>query len=64
MRAGAWVNTAVNAGSTAGTAIAGALAGGLPVAACFALTGAVVLMTAAAVAGGARRGTSDLVPLA
>ncbi|MEU9268731.1 MFS transporter [Streptomyces sp. NPDC048251] len=64
VRAGAWVNTAVNGGSTAGTAVAGALAGRLPVAACFALTGAVVLVTAAAVAGGARRGTSDLVPLA
>ncbi|MFD9436089.1 MFS transporter [Streptomyces sp. NPDC060002] len=63
VRAGAWVNTAVNAGSTAGTAVAGALAGRLPVAVCFALTGAVVLMTAAAVARGARRGTSDLVPL-
>ncbi|KUN75708.1 MFS transporter [Streptomyces griseoruber] len=59
VRAGAWVNTAVNAGSTAGTAVAGALAGRLPVAGCFALTGAVVLTTAAAVTlrsyGGGRR---------
>ncbi|MFD9395079.1 MFS transporter [Streptomyces sp. NPDC060000] len=65
VRAGAWVNTAVNAGSTAGTAVAGALAGWLPVGLCFVVTGAVVLMTAAAVAvRTARRTTSDLVPLA
>ncbi|MFI5872738.1 MFS transporter [Streptomyces sp. NPDC051445] len=63
VRAGAWVNTAVNAGSTAGTAVAGALAGRLPVGVCFAATGAVVLVTAAATAvTGARRRTSDLVP--
>ncbi|WP_416976856.1 MFS transporter [Streptomyces sp. T028] len=49
VRAGAWVNTAVNAGSTVGTAVAGALAGRAPVTVCFAMTGAVVLMTAAAV---------------
>ncbi|MCX4765029.1 MFS transporter [Streptomyces sp. NBC_01275] len=64
VRAGAWVNTAVNAGSTAGTAAAGALAGRLPVGLCFALTGAAVLVTAAAVTRSARRGTSELVPLA
>ncbi|NEB06038.1 MFS transporter [Streptomyces sp. SID13726] len=45
-RAGAWVNTAVNAGSTGGTAAAGVLAGRLPVAGCFAVTGAVVVVTA------------------
>ncbi|MEV1063175.1 MFS transporter [Streptomyces sp. NPDC050263] len=50
VRAGAWVNTAVNAGSTAGTAAAGALAARLPVGVCFAVTGAAVLATAAAVA--------------
>jgi MFS family permease len=55
-RAGAWVNTAVNAGSTAGTAAAGVLAGRLPVAGCFAVTGAAVVLTALAVAKGARRG--------
>ncbi|MGW1784484.1 MFS transporter [Streptomyces sp. NPDC002143] len=57
VRAGAWVNTAVNAGSTAGTAAAGALAARLPVGVCFAVTGAVVLATAAvvAVAGPLRR---------
>ncbi|MDH6607252.1 MFS family permease [Streptomyces sp. SAI-208] len=51
-RAGAWVNTAVNAGSTAGTAAAGALAGHLPVAVCFAMTGAAVVLTALAAAKG------------
>ncbi|MEU5886070.1 MFS transporter [Streptomyces sp. NPDC047461] len=55
-RAGAWVNTAINAGSTAGTAAAGVLAGRLPVAGCFAVTGAAVVLTALAVAKGARRG--------
>lgn len=55
-RAGAWVNTAINAGSTAGTAAAGVLAGRLPVAGCFAVTGAAVVLTALVVARGARRG--------
>ncbi|MDX3579340.1 MFS transporter, partial [Streptomyces sp. FL07-04A] len=57
VRAGAWINTAVNAGCTAGTAVAGALAGRLAVGACFALTGAAVLATAALVAGASGRGT-------
>ncbi|WP_105970758.1 MFS transporter [Streptomyces geranii] len=47
VRAGTWVNTATNAGSTLGSATAGFLAGQLPVAVCFALTGGVVLLTAA-----------------
>ncbi|WP_327317909.1 MFS transporter [Streptomyces sp. NBC_01235] len=66
VRAGAWINTAVNAGSTAGTAVAGALAGWLPVGLCFAVTGAVVLVTAAATgtARKGRKGRSELVPLA
>ncbi|SER31724.1 Predicted arabinose efflux permease, MFS family [Streptomyces sp. yr375] len=64
VRAGAWVNTAVNAGSTAGTAVAGALAARLPVGVCFAVTGAVVLATATAVTAMRRRGTSEPVPLA
>lgn len=55
-RAGAWVNTAINAGSTAGMAAAGVLAGRLPVAGCFAVTGAAVVLTALVVARGARRG--------
>ncbi|MEU5074807.1 MFS transporter [Streptomyces asoensis] len=65
VRAGAWVNTAVNAGSTAGAAIAGALAGRLPVGLCFAVTGAVVLATAAAVAvRRVGRAATGLAPLA
>ncbi|MFJ7074706.1 MFS transporter [Streptomyces sp. NPDC098781] len=67
VQAGAWVNTAVNAGGTAGAAAAGVLVGWLPANACFAVTGAVLLLTAVAVArgaGGAReRGTGDPVPL-
>ncbi|WP_405822233.1 MFS transporter [Streptomyces sp. NBC_01390] len=43
VRAGAWVNTATNAGSTIGSAGAGVVAGHLPVGVCFALTGVVVL---------------------
>ncbi|MFE3036976.1 MFS transporter [Streptomyces canus] len=53
-QAGAWVNTAVNAGSTLGTAAAGALVGHLPVAGCFAATGAAVVLTALAVGKSAR----------
>ncbi|MEH0575601.1 MULTISPECIES: MFS transporter [Streptomyces] len=64
VRAGAWINTAVNAGSTAGTAVAGALAGRLPVGVCFAVTGAAVLLTAALTSTFRGRGTSELVPLA
>ncbi len=52
VRAGAWVNTATNAGSTIGAAGAGVLAGHLSVGACFALTGVVVLVTAVGMAGG------------
>ncbi|WP_327697751.1 MFS transporter [Streptomyces sp. NBC_00459] len=47
VRAGAWVNTATNAGSTIGAAGAGVLAGHLPVGACFALTGVTVLLAGA-----------------
>lgn len=74
VRAGAWVNTAVNAGITGGTAVAGALAGRLPVGACFALTGATVLATAAVVTlmprkdghqeTRRRQDTGELAPLA
>lgn len=45
-RAGAWVNTAVNAGSTGGTAAAGVAAGQLSVAGCFAVTGGLVMAAA------------------
>ncbi|MEU2716944.1 MFS transporter [Streptomyces sp. NPDC007205] len=55
VRAGAWVNTALNAGGTAGAAVGGVLVGGVPPGPCFAVTGAVMLLTAPAVArGGAR----------
>ncbi|WP_406123981.1 MFS transporter [Streptomyces canus] len=59
-QAGAWVNTAVNAGSTGGTAVAGALAGQLPVAVCFALTGGVVAVTAVLVMTKGARGKGAL----
>lgn len=66
VQAGAWVNTAVNAGGTAGAAVAGVLVGWLPTGVCFAATGGVLLLTAVAVARGARRvrGTEVPVPLA
>ncbi|WP_432191409.1 MFS transporter [Streptomyces sp. bgisy027] len=50
VQAGAWVNTAVNAGGTAGTAAAGVLVGWLPAGVCFAVTGGVMMLTALAVA--------------
>ncbi|MFB6780356.1 MFS transporter [Streptomyces sp. NPDC056352] len=46
-QAGAWVNTAVNAGSSGGTAVVGLVLGHLPLAACFALAAAPVLLCAA-----------------
>ncbi|MEU6529488.1 MFS transporter [Streptomyces sp. NPDC046928] len=55
VRAGAWVNTAVNAGSTAGTAAAGVLAGLLPTGWCLAATGAATLLVAATAVRGATR---------
>ncbi|MER5382594.1 MFS transporter [Streptomyces sp. NPDC002688] len=42
-QAGAWVNTAVNAGSSGGAAGAGLLVGQVPLGWCFALSGAVAL---------------------
>jgi predicted MFS family arabinose efflux permease len=48
-RAGAWVNTAVNGGSSAGTAMAGLLLGQLPLAVRFAVTALPVLLAAAVV---------------
>ncbi|MEV6015882.1 MFS transporter [Streptomyces sp. NPDC051997] len=45
-RAGAWVNTAVNAGSSVGAAGAGLLVGRLPLGPCFAVSGAAALVTA------------------
>jgi predicted MFS family arabinose efflux permease len=46
-RAGAWVNTAINAGSSGGTAAAGLLLGRLPLAVCFAAAALPVLLAAA-----------------
>ncbi|MFJ5639779.1 MFS transporter [Streptomyces sp. NPDC093223] len=48
-RAGAWVNAAVNAGSSVGAVGAGLALGHLPVGLCFALAGAVALVSAALV---------------
>ncbi|MEU9455751.1 MFS transporter [Streptomyces sp. NPDC048277] len=48
-RAGAWVNAAVNAGSSGGSVVAGLLVGRLSVGVCFALAGGVALATAVAV---------------
>ncbi|MFE4829655.1 MFS transporter [Streptomyces sp. NPDC056672] len=46
-QAGAWVNTAVNAGMSGGTAAVGVLVGRLPLALCFALAALPVLLCAA-----------------
>ncbi|MFJ4003026.1 MFS transporter [Streptomyces sp. NPDC090023] len=55
-RAGAWVNMAVNAGSSAGGLTTGALLGHLPLPLCFALTGATALASAGgAVVSGRRK---------
>ncbi|MFJ9679138.1 MFS transporter [Streptomyces sp. NPDC101194] len=51
-QAGAWVNTAVNAGSSAGTAVVGLLVDRLSPAACFAITALPTLLCAAVVARG------------
>ncbi|MFF3712450.1 MFS transporter [Streptomyces phaeochromogenes] len=49
VQAGAWVNTAVNAGISTGAAAGGLLVGRLPVGAGFALAGGAALLAAAAV---------------
>jgi MFS family permease len=46
-RAGTWVNTAVNGGSSGGTAMAGLLLSRLPLAVCFAVAALPVLLAAA-----------------
>ncbi|WP_265566600.1 MFS transporter [Streptomyces hygroscopicus] len=60
-RAGAWVNTAVNAGCSVGSAAVGALVGHLPLVLCFAASGAVTVAAATlagcgAAAAGSPRG--------
>ncbi|MGW1804643.1 MFS transporter [Streptomyces sp. NPDC002078] len=47
-QAGAWVNTGVNAGSSAGAMVTGALIGRVPLGACFVLAGAVAVLPAVA----------------
>lgn len=54
VQAGAWVNTAVNAGISAGAAAAGLLVGRLPLGAGFAMAGGAALLAAAAVGVGTR----------
>lgn len=55
VQAGAWVNTAVNAGISAGAVAAGLLVGRLSLGMGFALAGGAALLAAAAVGMGARR---------
>ncbi|MCW2901827.1 MAG: hypothetical protein JWO67_4092 [Streptosporangiaceae bacterium] len=55
VRAGAWVNTAFNAGSSAGTAAFGLLIGRLPLALCFVVAGAPAVVSAATAVGRTRR---------
>ncbi|MFJ4829957.1 MFS transporter [Streptomyces sp. NPDC088747] len=59
-QAGAWVNTAVNAGSSAGAAGVGLLVGQLSLGWCFAGAGAAALLVALVSAGGV--GRPDTVP--
>ncbi|MCX4844312.1 MFS transporter [Streptomyces sp. NBC_00893] len=54
-QAGAWVNTAVNAGSSVGAAVVGLLVDRLPPGFCFALAAVPALLCAAVVARGAVR---------
>ncbi|MET3985325.1 MFS family permease [Streptomyces sp. PvR034] len=57
VRAGAWVNTALNAGTAGGAAAVGLLVGRLPVAGCFVWAGALVLLSALAIVAVERAGT-------
>jgi MFS family permease len=64
-RAGAWVNTAVNAGSSGGALVTGLLIGRLPLAVCFAMAGTAALLAALAAArsvGGAARAVAGGTP--
>ncbi|MEU8517771.1 MFS transporter [Kitasatospora sp. NPDC048722] len=56
-KAGAWVNTALNAGSSSATAGAGLLVGRLPLPMCFALAAAPVVLSAATGLRGLRHST-------
>ncbi|MEU1468171.1 MFS transporter [Streptomyces sp. NPDC005761] len=55
-QAGAWVNTAFNAGSSGGTAVIGLLVDRLPLALCFVLAAAPAVVCAAVVAHAGARG--------
>ncbi|WP_079167994.1 MFS transporter [Streptomyces colonosanans] len=57
-RAGAWVNTAVNAGGSGGSAAMGALVGQLPLGVCFAVSGAVTVAAAVLAGGWAATGSA------
>ncbi|MET9879396.1 MFS transporter [Actinacidiphila glaucinigra] len=59
-KAGAWVNTAFNAGSTGGTAAAGLLVGRMPLAVCFAVAAAPVVLSAATALDLSRRSVKDV----
>lgn len=59
-RAGAWVNTAFNAGSAGATAAAGLLVGRLPLPLCFALAAVPAVLSAAAVRYAFRRPSARL----
>ncbi|MFJ9567054.1 MFS transporter [Streptomyces fuscichromogenes] len=48
-RAGAWVNAAVNSGSSGGSVVAGLLVGSVPLWVCFALSGGVAVVAAVVV---------------
>ncbi|MBB4984521.1 MFS transporter [Streptomyces nymphaeiformis] len=60
-RAGAWVNTAFNAGTTAATAGAGLLVGRLPLPLCFALAALPAVLTAVGTLVPARRRPASVV---
>ncbi|MEU5598665.1 MFS transporter [Streptomyces sp. NPDC020298] len=60
-QAGAWVNTAVNAGSSGGSLLAGMLIGRVPVGVCFVLSGGVALAAGVAcllVSGAVEKGAA------
>ncbi|MFD4659825.1 MFS transporter [Kitasatospora sp. NPDC058444] len=61
-RAGAWVNTAFNAGSAGGTATIGLLVDRLPLPLCFALAAAPTLLSAASAARRLRESAGDEAP--
>jgi predicted MFS family arabinose efflux permease len=61
-QAGAWVNTAFNAGSAGATAATGWLVGRLPLAMCFALAAAPAVLSAAMVLDRPRRPAAEATP--